>query len=154
MTSFELLCHRPDLAPVVASWMGNEWPDWYGSNGQGNLEEDINAFGASPTSLPIGIVAVSETRPVGFAALKANSIQSHSHLSPWAAAGFVLPGLRGQGIGSQLLQQLVSLASSLGHANVYCGTSTAAHLLERSGWQLQESVLHAGKPLGIYRSGA
>lgn len=45
-------------------------------------------------------------------------------------------------------------AKLMGFKAVYCGTSTAASLLERAGWQLQEAVIHAGKPLGIYRTGA
>lgn len=61
---------------------------------------------------------------------------------------------RGQGIGAVLLGSLVAHAKLMGFKAVYCGTSTAASLLERAGWQLQEAVIHAGKPLGIYRTGA
>ncbi len=102
----------------------------------------------------MGIVVFAGSAPVGFGALKQASIPSHLHLSPWAAAGYVVPHRRGQGIGAALLQALVSHAASIGHPIVYCGTSTATTLLERSGWHLLEQVTHADKPLGIYRSGA
>lgn len=149
---FELLSQRRDLSPMVATWLADEWPDWYGIEGPGKLMEDVAAFGASPVLLPIGVVAFWQDRPVGFAALKEASIPSHCHLTPWAAAGFVLPGFRGRGVGARLLKHLVALASSLGYRAVYCGTSTAASLMERVGWTLEASVLHEGKPLGIYRS--
>ncbi len=154
MLSFELLCHRRDLAPLVSSWLLAEWPAWYGSGGPGDLRRDVAAFAASPSALPLGLVVLSEQQPVGFGALKQQSIPSHASLSPWAAAGFVLPAHRGRGIGAALLQALASQAASMGYPAVYCGTSTATRLLERSGWQLQEAIVHAGKPLGIYRSRA
>lgn len=154
MLSTELLCHRPDLRPLVSAWLLAEWPAWYGPGGPGDVERDVQAFGASPQDLPVGIVVFAGPEPVGFGALKQVSIPSHLHLSPWAAAGYVVPHRRGQGIGAALLQALVSHAASIGHPIVYCGTSTATTLLERSGWHLLEQVTHADKPLSIYRSGA
>jgi GNAT superfamily N-acetyltransferase len=154
MLTTELLCHRLDLKPLVSSWLLTEWPEWYASGGPGDLQRDVQAFGASPRDLPVGLVVLSGAEPIGFGALKQESIPSHPHLSPWAAAGYVLPTLRCQGIGAALLRALVSHATSLGHPVVYCGSSTAASLLERSGWRLHENITHAGKPLGIYCSGA
>lgn len=153
MLATDLLCHRRELVPLVESWLLSEWPEWYGSAGPGNLTADVAAFSASPTALPVGIVLFSAGKPVGFGALKSESIPSHAHLSPWAAAGYVVPSSRGQGMGAALLSALVAHAVALGYPAVYCGTSTATSLLERSGWQLLESVVHACKPLGIYRSG-
>jgi GNAT superfamily N-acetyltransferase len=154
MLATELLCNRRDLMPLVSSWLLGEWPQWYGAGGPGDLQRDIQELSASPGELPIGIVVFADGIPVGFGALKAESIPSHAHLSPWAAAGFVLPSFRGKGIGATLLQALVAQARTVGFQVVYCGTSTAASLLTRSGWQWLESVTHAGKPLCIYRSGA
>lgn len=154
MLTTELLCHRRDLVPLVSSWLLKEWPQWYGAGGPGDLQRDVQEFSASSSVLPIGIVVFAEDTPVGFGALKAESIPSHTHLSPWAAAGVVLPSHRGRGIGATLLQALVAQAKAVGFQAVYCGTSTAANLLTRSGWQLLESVTHAGQPLSIYRSGA
>ncbi|MGH8607612.1 MAG: GNAT family N-acetyltransferase [Gammaproteobacteria bacterium] len=51
-------------------------------------------------------MALRHGRVCGIAALKAESIASHRHLSPWAAAGLVKPSERGRGIGAQLLAAL------------------------------------------------
>ncbi len=152
MLTTDLLCRHQDLKPLVASWLRSEWPDWYGEGGPGNLPGDIEAFAASPTTLPVGMLIFAAATPVGFAALKRDSIPSHAHLAPWAGAGYVLPEHRGRGIGGELLRALVAQAASLGYPTVYCGTSTANRLLERSGWQRIETIVHAGKPLAIYRS--
>lgn len=154
MLSFQLLSRVPQYKPVVAAWLLVEWPAWYGTGGEGNLEGDVNDFAASEVELPIGIVAFEDEVPVGFGALKKESISTHTHLAPWAGAGYVSPQRRGHGIGCALLSALVEHARSLGHTSVYCGTSTAVTLLNRAGWQEVEHVLYAGKPLVIFRSGA
>ena len=85
------------------------------------------------------------------AALKAESIASHRHLSPWAAAGLVRPSDRGQGIGTHLLAALEQEARNLGFRHIYCGTSTAESLLQRCAWQLIERIIHEGQGLALYR---
>jgi GNAT superfamily N-acetyltransferase len=153
MLSARPLHQVPALASTVAGWMLSEWPQWYGPGGPGDLAGDVAAFGRSDVVLPVGFVVFSGEQAIGFGALKRESIPSQAHLSPWAAAGFVLPSHRGQGVGAFLLQAMVSHAQQLGHARVYCGTSTAASLLQRAGWQCLAQIVHAGQPMGIYVSG-
>lgn len=139
------------LMPLVGAWFRNEWPGWYGPGGAGDLCADLAAFSASETALPVGFVAFLDGRPVGAAALKATSTTSHVHLSPWAAAGFVLAPWRGRGIGAALLQGLVAKAGELGHPHVYCGTSTSARPLLCCGWEAIDVVTGQGDPLTIFR---
>ncbi len=150
----EPLARHRALIPLLAKWFVAEWPAWYASGGQANIGQDLDAFSASETTLPIGFVAFLSGEPVGAGALKAESIPSHTHLSPWASAGFVVPEHRGQGIGAVLLAAMLSHARGLGFSHVYCGTSTAESLLLRSGWQPFEVAQHAGKPLTVFRSAA
>ena len=145
--------HRKQI-PLIAAWFTSEWPEWYGSGGKGNVIQDLQEFAASESELPIGMVIFQNHIPVGAAALKAQSILSHVHLTPWAAAGYVLPSHRGQGLGAALLGALVTEAHNLGFERVYCGTSTAERLLVRSGWRALEVIVHAGKPLTIFQSAA
>jgi len=119
---------------------------------RGQHYQDLGAFTTSDTALPIGFVAFLAGEPVGAGALKAESIPSHAHLSPWASAGFVVPEHRGQGIGAGLLAAMLGHARSLGFPHVYCGTSTAESLLLRSGWRALEVAQHAGKPLTVFRN--
>ena len=116
--------------------------------------QPVHAFAASETLLPVGLLVFECGRPIGAAALKADSIPSHMHLGPWAAAGFVTPEHRGRGVGAFLLKGLVAKSQELGFSSIYCGTSTANSLLERTGWQLIETTRLQGKSLGIYRSAA
>lgn len=147
--SVEPLALHPQAIPVLRGWFEAEWPAYYGPGGPGSAQRDLEAC-ANEASLPVGVVALLEGEVCGVAALKAESIPSHAHLSPWAAAGLVDPALRGRGIGRLLLAAVEQQARKLGFAQVYCGTSSAHGLLQRSGWELTETILHAGERLGIY----
>ncbi|MCF8167501.1 MAG: GNAT family N-acetyltransferase [Rhodoferax sp.] len=151
LTTAPLSRHRA-LVPVVAQWFVAEWPAWYGVGGPGNIADDLNQFAQSEHQLPLGLVAFENEVPVGAAALKSESIPSHAHLGPWAAAGYVLPQCRGRGIGAVLLHGLVVKARELGYAHIYCGTSTSESLLVRAGWQWLEHTSMQGKPLAIFRA--
>jgi N-acetylglutamate synthase-like GNAT family acetyltransferase len=149
----EPLRHHADFVAEFARHFEQEWPDWYGPSGPGSAAQDLAAFANPEGALPVGVMAFSETgQPCGVAALKASSIAEFNHLSPWAAAGYVLPQLRGQGIGAALLAALLVEAKRLGYNSVFCATSTAASLLQRQGWRLLQSTVHDGKPISLFRS--
>jgi len=98
------LRERPDLCAFFAEQFEAEWPDWYGPGGRGDVEGDLNAFANLAGDLPVGVVALDDSGlPVGIAALKATSIDTYAHVSPWATAGYVLPDRRRGGIGASLL---------------------------------------------------
>ncbi len=144
-----LAAHR-DVLPVLAQWFEREWPAYYGAGGRGNARDDLESF-ASEDRLPVGVVAFRDGALCGVAALKATSVASHAHLSPWAAAGLVEPSRRGRGVGTALLAALENVARRFGFPFVYCGTSSAESLLKRRDWELLERVRHEGQDLGIYR---
>jgi GNAT superfamily N-acetyltransferase len=149
------LREHPEFVAELARLFEQEWPEWYGASRRGDAMQDLSAFANPEGVLPVGVVALSEAgQPCGVAALKASSIAEYSHLSPWAAAGFVLPRLRGQGIGASLLSALLVEANRLGYSSVYCATSTAKSLLHRVGWQFVEQTVHDEKPMFLFRSGA
>ena len=138
-----------ETLPVLAGWFRDEWPLWYGPQGPGNAEHDLLTY-ANEGSLPVGIIAFRDGAPCAVAALKADAFASHAHLTPWAAAGYVVPAFRGQGIGAALLRALEFEARTLGHERIYCGTATAARLLRREGWACMEMVLIEAKAVGVY----
>jgi GNAT superfamily N-acetyltransferase len=148
--SIELLAAHPEVLPLLNQWFEAEWPSHYGAGGPGDALRDLQAF-ANHGSLPVGVVVFRGGRICGVAVLKAESIASQRHLSPWAAALMVNPSERRQGIGAQLLEALEREARILGFRHIYCGTSIAASLLQRCGWQFIEGIIHEDQDLAIYR---
>jgi GNAT superfamily N-acetyltransferase len=143
------LADYPEAIPVIRRWFEREWAAYYGPGGPGDAEQDLLAY-ASRGTLPVGLIAFDDDQLCGIAALKSHSLSTHTHVGPWAAAGFVLPPFRGRGIGSSLLQALEEVARGFGYATMYCGTATAIGLLERHGWQFMERVSYDGEEVSIY----
>lgn len=147
--NIEPLASHPEVLPELQAWFEAEWPAYYGAQGPGNAQKDLRAF-ANPDGLPFAVVAFLGGWLCGIAALKADSIASRAHLSPWAAAGLVRHDLRGRGIGQQLVVALEQRAKAMGFNRIYCGTGTSGNLLQRCGWRLLERLIHDGENLGIY----
>lgn len=148
--STDLLLHHPEAIGQLARGFEAQWPQWYGPGGPGDATADLHTF-ARQDGLPLGVVVLSEGRVCGVAALKAQSIDAFAHWGPWAAAGYVLPTLRGQGLGAALLRGLVQEAARQGHGTVYCGTATAQRLLEREGWAWCAEADQHGQRVQIYK---
>ena len=146
--TIEPLALHPEAFPVLLSLYEAEWPEWYGA-GRGDATRDLQSF-SNQGSLPVGVVALRAGVVCGVAALKAESIPSRRHLTPWAAAALVNPALRGKGIGLQLLFALEGQAKALNFTRIYCGTTTADTLLQRANWRPIERIAHEGKALSIY----
>ena len=143
------LVDKPEALPILKQWFEQEWESHYGPNGPGNAEKDLRAY-CNRSKLPIGVVSYLDGKLCGMLALKAESITTHSHLSPWAAAGFVAPQKRRKGIGSKLLCAIEDIAKDMGYTKIYSGTSTAVNLLNRSDWQFMEQTHYNGEDVSIY----
>ncbi|MBB5204834.1 GNAT superfamily N-acetyltransferase [Inhella inkyongensis] len=132
------LGQRLDLLPLLQSWFEAEWPGHYGPDGRGDAAADLRAY-AREGALPLGLVALRDGHPCGFAAIKTEPFASHPTLGPWAGAAVVPAALRRQGIGRALLLGLEAQARSLRLPRLFCATATSASLLERCGWQRIDS---------------
>jgi GNAT superfamily N-acetyltransferase len=146
----EYLADHPEALPVLRRWFETEWATYYGPGGPGSAKQDLTAY-SSRGQLPICVVAYLGERLCGIAALTPDSIRTHRHLGPWAAAGLVPPEFRRRGIGTRLIRALEAMAKERGYPAIYAGTSTATGLLERNGWQLIERVQYHGEDVSIYQ---
>jgi len=144
------LADHPETFPILKQWFETQWESYYGANGPGDAQQDLVSY-ANRDQLPVALVAFLGDELCGIAALKAESITTHAHLCPWAAAGLVSPPHRRKGIGAHLLSALEEVARTFGYSHIYCGTSTAASLLNRAGWQFMERVSYHGDEVFIYQ---
>ena len=143
------LVDHPEALPTLERLFESEWASYYGAGGRGNAHQDLIAY-SNRGQLPVGLVAFLDSEPCGVAALKADSISTHKHFTPWIAGGMVAPQFRRNGIGARLVSALEDVARNLGFTTVYSGTSTANSLLIHEGWQLMEVVQYDGEAVSIY----
>jgi predicted N-acetyltransferase YhbS len=135
----EQLAERPDLLPVVATWIYQEW--WTAVDGAsvGTLTDLLRAH-LVPDQMPLTLVASLETLPVGTATLLVHDVGTEQwpELSPWLAAVYVVPEYRHRGIGAALVNSIVAKATALRVEALYLQTVGSEKFYARLGW----GVLH------------
>ena len=118
----EPLRAHPQHVPFVARLVYREF--WAGV--PDGLSEDYlrRAFRgeAEPGRVLKSWVALEEDEPLGCVHLIDHDDESLPDLHPWLAAMVVVPGRRGQGIGSALVGALLHDARAMGFRRVWCGT--------------------------------
>lgn len=120
--------------PVLAPWFAEEWAPYYGPTGRGNAHADLKAS-SNRDCLPVCLVAFDSTDEiVETASLKAESLPSHRHLTPWLAALLVAPNRRGEGIGTTLVAAVEREARRFGCQRLYAASDVLGGLLQRRGW--------------------
>ena len=142
--------HREWL-PMLARWLEQEWPDWYGPDGPGDAAHDLEEA-AQHDGLPLAVVALDRGIPCGISVLRpTDAAAAQTGHAPWVGGGLVRADLRGQGIGARLLAAMEGEARRLGFATIYCSTTGAQRLLERGAWESIGTITHDGAPLAVYR---
>lgn len=150
----ELLADHPEAVLLFAKWFELEWAAYYGPDGPGDAQKDLRAS-CNRDVLPIALVAVQDGVFCGTAALKAESVSTHKHLTPWLAALFVLPEFRRRGIGEQLIAAIEQKARQLGFNRLYVGTGqgrgTPESSLRSRGWEFIEKVSYFISEVSIFK---
>jgi GNAT superfamily N-acetyltransferase len=115
------LYETQQLIPEVAHWIYKEfWFDKPGFSPQ--FFEGLLRNAAQLDSIPLSLLAFVNEVPVGTINLIENDDEKRPHLRPWLAALYVKPEFRKQGVGSSLVNELLSNARRLGIQNLYLGT--------------------------------
>ncbi len=150
----ELLADHPEAIPILKEWFEREWEPYYGPAGPGNAQEDLRDS-CNRDELPVALVAIYEGEVCGTAALKAESVSTHKHLTPWLAALLVAPAFRRRGVGEQLIAAIEEKASQLGYKCIYVGTGegsgTPESLLRNRGWKFVEKEPYFVSEVSIFQ---
>ncbi|HKO91162.1 MAG TPA: GNAT family N-acetyltransferase [Polyangiaceae bacterium] len=133
--AFPLLAQHPELVPLVAKWIFDEWGHERPGTSLEALKLDI-ASKLDPTTLPVQVLAVADDVPLGVAILKPHEMRDiFPDRSPWLGSLVVDPVHRRKGIGTALAREVEALASSRGFTRLYLQTELAdGGLYARLGW--------------------
>ncbi len=123
---------RPDLAPLVASWLVEAF---HRQPGGMTVEAMAALIRAPPQGPEESFVLFEGDRPVGTASLAHDDLPSRPDLTPWLAGVFVLPEHRGRGHAMALVRHVEGFARAASVAELWLYTRTAEPLYARLGWQ-------------------
>ena len=136
----EQLSQRPDLLPVIAGWVYNEW--WRQVEGTSvDTVTDLLRANLVANRIPMTLVASVDHAPVGTATLLAHDAGTEEwpQLSPWLAAVYVTPECRRRGVGASLVNAIVAHAASLGVSVLYLWTVERVQFYADLGWNMIET---------------
>ena len=152
--SIEWLADHPAAVTILKEWFEDEWAPYYEPRGPGDAEQDL-LEACSRDVLPIARVAFFNGAICGTAALKAESVSTHQHLTPWLAALLVAPAFRRRGVGEQLIAAVEETALWLGFDCICAGTGkekgAPASLLRSRDWKFVEKGHAGASEVSIFR---
>jgi GNAT superfamily N-acetyltransferase len=90
------------------------------------------------------VVAVRGDELCGSAMLVAQDMETRPDLTPWLAGVYVTPPYRRRGLGSALVERIVSEAASLRVPTLFLYTSGAESLYARLGWTVLDRCKYRG----------
>jgi N-acetylglutamate synthase-like GNAT family acetyltransferase len=140
---------RPDLAPVVASWL---WAEFWRDGGH-SLQETLEAVQASVIAplMPKTFVLLVDGKPVGTASLAAQDLDERPDLTPWLAGVFIEPEARGRGLVASLIAAVEQECRKASIRTLWLYTRRAEKVYLRSGWRTVETVTRGEKSYALMR---
>ena len=142
------LADRPEWLQTLAGWHHGQWSHY---NPGDTLQKRVHRMQShlGRRRIPTTFVAVSGSALWGSASLVEHDMHDRVELSPWLASVYVAPEHRRQGVGSALVNRVVTEAQQLGFATLYLFTPDQENLYSRLGWNVLERTRYMGLPAVI-----
>jgi len=148
MLTIAYLADHPEHIPELAARHHGQWSHLYPGETLADFEHHLRAS-AQRGAIPLTVVALVGSEPVGSASLIEHDLDSHPELSPWLANVHVAPPFRSRGIATALVRRIIEEAFVLGVQTIYLFTDRAPDFYCRLGWR---GILHEtcqGVPITI-----
>lgn len=140
----QYLGNHPEVIPIVASWIYNEWSFLYPGKTRHYVESLLRER-LHKKKLPITFVAFKAGDPVGTVSLKEFDLETRRDLTPWITSLYVVRQWRKKGIGATLMKTAQEKASRLGIRKLFLFTADsklADRFYSRLGWVIRERTTY------------
>lgn len=145
------LSDEPEHLPMLATWHHKEWAHL---NPGGSLEARIERMRGYLGSelVPSTFIYKQGGVLAGSAAIVVSDMDTRPDLTPWLASVYVAPRFRRQGIGSRLVEHVMSQARQAGLANLYLFTPDRADFYRSLGWSAMADEIYRGHGVTVMRT--
>lgn len=144
------LADYPGHVPTLASWIFRHWGRMYRMK---SVEEQIERLSErlNKDKLPLALVALADSEPVGTASLKIREMTTHPHLHDWLGTVYVAEDHRNRGIGTALVRRAEEEAKRLGIGTLYLHTPDKEDFYAKRGWVAIERPVYYGMPVVVMK---
>jgi predicted N-acetyltransferase YhbS len=150
MITIGFLADYLDTIPILTKWFRDQWPDYYATWSQEELEQDFRED-VSRNSLPCRLVAFDSNELAGTIILRKDGNEMLPEFQPELGGLYVVESHRRNGIATKLVRAGMKVARDQGYEAVFATTVAAAGILERLGWEFIKKVIHSDGELALYR---
>lgn len=138
------LRQRPEAIQQIAPWHFAEWGALFPDRTLADFSTEL-ALCLTEDTVPQSWLLLNDTgEVVGTGSLLVHDMASNRELSPWLANIYLRPEVRGRGLGSWLVQQLMQQAALLNINTLYLFTEDQQAFYQRLGWQLHHTEWYEG----------
>ena len=102
--------------------------------------------------IPLTLIALSGTVPVGTVSLVESDLPGREDLTPWLASLLVPRELRRQGIGTALVERALTLAAELGYGELYLFAWEHLGFYGALGWEVFDTGTVSGQEVTLMRA--
>ena len=145
------LADRQDALPLFTELLHYEWgrfrgrtPDQTERRLRGSLRSD---------AMPMALMASCGDEPGGVVFLRKRDLGERQDLGPWLSSLFVIPSLRGRGVGKALARAVEDKARELAYDDLYLFTPNLESYFHRLGWRSLGRGLELGRTVTIMTKG-
>ncbi|WP_434362610.1 GNAT family N-acetyltransferase [Parasalinivibrio latis] len=142
------LTEQPDVIPVIAKWHFDEWGHLYPGETLADFVQGLHQC-LDDSLVPVTWLLVDEQNVVGTASLVEQDMETNIELGPWLANVYLIPAIRGQGIGSWLIREVMSLAKQRGISELVLFTEGQSWFYETLGWQVLKTETYHGETVSV-----
>lgn len=151
----ELLKYCPEVIPVLADWIYEDWSPYDHALTKENLIESFN-HKCTDDQLPFTLVAFRDSQPIGVISLKAHETAELADLengNPWSGSLHVATQERGLGVGALLAKTLATIAKRLDYEEIrfYLSESKGVNWCTKRGAEILEMRPFRGHMITILR---
>ncbi len=142
---------HPEVIPVLASWIYDEWSYLYPGMALQNVV-DFLMERTHQDRLPLAFVAFEAGEPVGTVSLKEFDMETRNDLTTWVTSLYVAKAWRRRRIGSRLLQAVEQKAAELNICKLYLfvtDMALATLFYSQFGWSVKEETIYHSCPVII-----
>lgn len=145
------LRQEPQHLDTLAQWHFAEWSYLNPGESLAQRQQRMHSYLAEET-IPSTYVYRHEGQLAGSAAIVHHDMDTHGELSPWLASVYVKPELRGKGIGSQLVRQIMRVAAESGIKELFLFTDGGKNFYARLGWTVWAEETYRNCKVTIMRA--
>jgi GNAT superfamily N-acetyltransferase len=148
MPEIHYLADRPECIPMLAAWHFAQW-------GELNPANDVAARSARLQThlqrgvIPATFIACDDDELLGSASLVVSDLDLRPELTPWLASVFVAPAARNRGVGTLLVQRVISEARAIGVPRLHLFTLDREKFYAGLGWRLLERTIWREREVAV-----